>query len=164
MDKFNKLYNSALKFLSFRSRSEKEVREYLVKKVVDGEEVEEVEKIINLIIEKLKEHKFLDDNEFAKQWIESRMRFKPRSKKLLLLELKQKGISEELIESQISNFQFQMPNDLETAQKLVEKKIAKYKELSRQEIYQKLGGFLARKGFDWDTTKQAIDDILKKGV
>ena len=52
-------------------------------------------------------------------------------------------------------------SDLEMAKKLAEKKMPKYKDLPKQEIYQKLGGFLARKGFNWDTIKKAIDDALE---
>ncbi len=157
MEKFNRLYNSALKFLSFRSRSEKEIREYLKKKKVDPQVTEK-------IITKLKEQKFLNDFEFAKQWVESRMRFRPRSQKMLTFELKQKGISQDISDSVIQNSEFRIQNDLEQAKKLVEKKIEKYKGLSRQEIFQKLGGFLARRGFDYDTIKASIDDILKKEV
>ena len=156
MEKFNKLYNNALKFLSFRSRSEKEVFDHLIKK-------EDAIEVITQVIAKLKEQKFLNDYEFAKQWIESRMRFRPRSQKMLAFELKQKGISKEIIE-QIFNFQFSIFNEKEQIQKLIEKKIEKYKGLPRQEVFQKLGGFLARRGFDYDTIKASIDDIFKKRV
>lgn len=153
MEKFNKLYNNALKFLSFRSRSEKEVFDHLIKK-------EEAVEVITQVITKLKEQKFLNDYEFAKQWIESRMRFRPRSQKLLIFELKQKGISQEIIDTVI-NYEGLVINDLEKAKELVKKKIEKYKGLSRQEVFQKLGGFLARRGFDYDTIKASIDpDII----
>lgn len=156
MEKFNKLYNNALKFLSFRSRSEKEVFDHLIKK-------EDAVVVITQVITKLKEQKFLNDYEFAKQWIESRMRFRPRGSRLIKMELEQKGISKEIIE-QIFNFQVPIFNEKEQIQKLIEKKIEKYKGLSRQEVFQKLGGFLARRGFDYDAIKASIDDIFKKEV
>jgi SOS response regulatory protein OraA/RecX len=86
------------------------------------------------------------------------------------MELKTKGVAQDIIEQAISNFQFSIVNeeesrgvnDLETAKKLVEKKIARYMHLPKQELYQKLGGFLGRKGFDWETIKRAIDTELKK--
>lgn len=163
MAQFEIYYNSALRFLSFRSRSEKEVREYL-KGRKSRNKVEEVDQeIIEKIITKLTEQKFLNDFEFAKQWVESRMRFRPRSQKLLAFELKQKGISQDIIE-QIFNFQFSTFSEKEQIQKLIEKKIEKYKGLPRQEIFQKLSGFLARRGFDYNTIKISIDDILKKEV
>ena len=154
MDNF---YNLALRFLSYRTRSEKEVRDKLKTKLAEPEVIEKV-------ISKLKEKRFINDEEFARQWIENRNRFKPRSLRLIKLELKQKGISEEIVEKIIFNDEFLISNDLEQAKRLVEKKIGKFKGLPKQEIYQKLGRFLASKGFNWDTIKKSIDDILEKGV
>ena len=57
-----------------------------------------------------------------------------------------------------------LQNDLESAKKLVEKKFSKYKNMEKQEIYQKLGAFLARRGFGWDTIKKSIDDSLSNKV
>ena len=149
----DKFYNKALEFLSYRPRSEKEVRDKLATKKVEPD-------IIGKIISKLKEKKFIDDEEFAKGWIESRLRFKPRSSRLIKLELKQKGIDPEII----NNLQLTINSDLESAKKLVEKRIERLKNLPKQEIYQKLGRFLASKGFNWDTIKKSIDGILNKGV
>jgi len=152
----DKFYNKALEFLSYRPRSEKEVRDKLKTKQV---ELHIVEKIIT----KLKEKKFLNDEEFARGWIESRNRFKPRSLRLIKIELKQKGIGEDIFNKLISDSGFAI-NDLNSAKKLVQKKIERFKSLPKQEIYQKLGRFLASKGFNWDTIKKAIDGILDKGV
>lgn len=147
----NKFYNLALRFLSYRPRSEKEVRDKLKTKNVEPE-------IIDKIILKLKEKKFINDEEFARGWIESRLRFKPRSARLMKLELKQKGIEEETI-NKVINDEGLMINDVESAKKLVEKRIGRFRNLPKQEIYQKLGRFLASKGFSWDTIKKAIDHV-----
>lgn len=149
----DKFYNIVLRFLSYRSRSEKEIREKLRTKNAES-------RIIEKIIEKLKKYKFIDDEDFAKKWVENRNKFKPRSLRLIKLELKQKGVSEEIIE----NLHLESGNDLESAKKLVEKRMGRLKSLSKQEIYQKLGRFLASKGFNWDIIKKAIDEILDKGV
>lgn len=157
MDDFEKYYIKALKFLSFRPRSEKEVKENLVKKKVPLE-------IVERIITDLKRQKFLNDEEFTTWWIESRQRFKPRSVRIIRMELKQKGIGNELVEAQIHNSESRIQNDLEQAKRLVRKKIHRYKDLPKQELYQKLGRFLASKGFNWDTIKASIDYVLKEGV
>lgn len=157
MDEFEKYYATALRFLGYRSRSEKEIRDNLTKKKAPSE-------VVETVISKLKAQKFVNDEKFAKAWIESRLRFKPRAIRLIKIELKQKGIDSEIIEKVLGNTETKIVSEVESAKKLVEKKIEKYKELPRQEIYQKLGGFLARRGFDWDTIKESIDDILKKGV
>jgi regulatory protein len=151
-----KFYNYSLKFLSYRPRSEKEVRDKLKTKQVDSP-------VIEKIVLKLKEKKFVDDEEFAKGWIENRLRFKPRSLRLVSIELKQKGIAQELIDKLLDSAK-NMSSDLDNAKKLVQKKIKKFEVLPRQEIYQKLERFLASKGFNWDTIKKSIDDTLDKGV
>lgn len=153
MDSFERFYNKALEFLSYRPRSEKEVRDKLKKKQVEFQ-------IIEKIIAKLKEKKFINDEEFARMFLENRLRFKPRSTRLIKLELKQKGIDPEII----NNLQLAVDNDLESAKKLVEKRIERVRNLPKQEIYQKLGRYLASKGFSWDTIKKAIDEMLDKGV
>lgn len=162
MDSFEKFYNSALRFLSYRPRSEKEIREKLQKKKALPE-------IIESVVKKLREQKFLNDEEFTRWWIESRLRFKLRSINIIKRELLQKGVNRELIDTQISNFsprseagKFQISNELENAQKLIEKKIKQYEHFSKREIYQKLGSFLARRGFDFETIKKAIDEVLDR--
>jgi regulatory protein len=157
MDSFEKSYNKALEFLSYRTRSEKEVRDKLKTKQAEPG-------IIEKVISKLKEKRFINDEEFARQWIENRERFKPRSLRLIKLELRQKGIKGEILEKVIQDLDFNSESELEQAKRLVEKRIDKVRDLPKQEIYQKLGRFLASKGFNWDTIKKAIDEVLDKGV
>ena len=149
MGDFERFYNQALHYLSYRTRSEKEVRDKLKTKQVDPQTIEK-------IIAKLKEKRFINDEEFARQWIENRIRFKPRSERLIKMELKQKGISEDIINSLIGNSN-SAATDLDSAKKLVEKRIGRVKNLPKQKIYEKLGRYLASKGFNWDTIKKAID-------
>ncbi|MDO8583346.1 MAG: regulatory protein RecX [bacterium] len=159
----DKFYNFALRFLSYRPRSEKEVRDRLrIKNHESG--IKDLDLIIDQVILKLKKYKFIDDKEFAKKWIENRTRFKPRSLRLIRLELKKKGISDELIQTIIHDSQFVIQSDLEQAKKLVEKRIERLKGLDKQKIYEKLGRYLASKGFNWDTIKKSVDEALGKGV
>lgn len=163
---YQKYLESALHFLSYRQRSEKEVRDNLKKKQAPQE-------IIERIISWLKEQKFINDEEFTRMWIDQRMRLKPKGMRFIKMELLQKGIAREVIDSVIENAQagtvsqhslgeeFTIQSDLETAKKIVEKRLLKYKGLERHEIYQKLGGYLARKGFDWETIKRSIDEGLE---
>jgi regulatory protein len=155
MDEFGRYYLKAIQFLSFRSRSIKEVRDNLIKSLskrkLPPETFEEHKKIIEQVIERLGVQKFLNDTTFAMWWVEQRARNKPKSKMVLRMELKQKGISQDIITAVLSK-------------KLVEKKIGRYKELPKAEIYKKLGGFLGRRGFSWEVTKRSIDEILDNGV
>lgn len=154
---FEGFYNKALKFLSYRPRSEKEVRDNLVKKKASSS-------IIDLIIKKLQEQKFLNDREFTKWWVEQRTIVKPMGKRLIKMELNKKGIDKELIDEVFEGIEDIVHNELEMARKLVQRKINKYKGIDRQKIYQRLGGFLSRRGFDYDTIKKTIDEALTKRV
>ncbi len=157
MGAFEKYYNLSLRFLSYRPRCEKEVRDNLRKKKADPT-------VIDKIINKLKEQNFINDKEFVAWWIEQRTIVRPKSMRVVMLELKQKGIDQELIELVMQQKDFVVPSDTEQAKKLIEKKIVRYKTLPKQQLYQKLGGFLARKGFDWETIKKSIDEELTKEV
>ncbi|MEK7517222.1 MAG: regulatory protein RecX [Patescibacteria group bacterium] len=169
-----------MRFLSFRPRSEREVRDYLIKASRkkasairhSGEEDrwnggdsghgqnDGIESVIEKVIEKLKAQNLINDEEFAKWWIESRTTFKPRSLRLIKIELRQKGIDSETIDS----LQLTVNNDLEQAKKLVEKRIGRFRGkfgMTREEIYQKMGRHLASKGFDWDIIKKSIDYVYE---
>ncbi len=154
-DDFGVNLNRALRFLSFRPRSEKEIRDYLSKKKVS-------ELVAQEIISKLKENKFLNDDDFAKWWVEQRTLIKPRAWRIIKIELKQKGISKEIIEKLEQNTEFKLQSNLEMAIKLAQKRLPRYKNLPKQEAYQKLGRFLASKGFDWETIKISIDGVFSK--
>lgn len=148
-----KFYVKALQFLKNRPRSEKEVRDNLVKKKTPREQ-------IDIIVGVLKQQKFLNDHEFAKWWIEQRTQFRPKGWRVIELELKQKGISDEIIKS--FGEEKREESELDKAKKIVERHSAKYKGLTRQELYVKLGGYLGRRGFGYDIIKACIDDVMGK--
>lgn len=152
MDSYTIYLKKALNFLSFRARSEKEVREHLLKKWAKGQnaDAQTIQKVIDFLHEK----KFLDDEAFARSWVESRNRSRPKSKRILKMELRQKGVENTIVEKVLEE---QGDNELQLAKKIIEKKKNVMKDLSREEVYKKIGGLLARRGFDWDTIKSSID-------
>ena len=150
-DSRDKLYNKALKFLSYRPRSEREVRDYLEKKGGDTKIVEE-------ITGKLKKQNLVDDHAFTTWWIEQRSRFRPKGKYLLWLELLKKGIKKEIIEDSL----FSEKEELDLAKKAAGKKVKSYKNLEPLEFRRKMTAFLARRGFNWGVIKKVLEEILKK--
>lgn len=154
MDDFDKFYLIATNFLSYRPRSEKEVRDKLEQKNTPAE-------IIEKIISRLKEQRFLNDEKFAKDWIHSRSTYRLKSKRIIKMELQKKGIDPEIIEKTLNSKDDEELSDSQQIKKLLEKRFSRYKDLPGDKLYQKLGGFLARRGFDWSTIKKSIDDILK---
>ena len=69
----------------------------------------------------LREKKYVDDKEFAVQWIEIRGESKPRGKNLFLFELRKKGIPADVIEAAIENIPDEARNGIKTWKKIPEK-------------------------------------------
>src|SRR3990167_3844852 len=150
------LLQKIYRLFSFRDRSEKEIRDYLkVKsknlKVKIGE---------NEIIEKLKEQGLLDDEKFAKAWVESRRR--KFGLRRIKQELVQKGIDREIVES-IMYQVLSIKSEEEVAKEALEKKARAWKSLEPLEFRKKAYGYLQRKGFEFEIVKKAVDNFLKKG-
>jgi regulatory protein len=93
---FDRYYNLSLRYLSYRPRSEKEMRDYLLEKQKRKKGLSD--ETISEIIKKLKSYKFIDDRQFTKSWIESRIKLKNKPVRVIEYELKQKGISGDLID------------------------------------------------------------------
>lgn len=164
MDEFEKFYNKALRFLSYRPRSEKEVRDNLSSKGrwASGRKKPSPE-LIEKVIEKLKEQKFLNDEEFVKWWVEQRTTVRPKSFRVIKMELQQKGISVEIIDSIIPDSSFIIRSELKTVKRLIQKRLSRYRGLERKEQWEKLAGFLWRRGFEYETIKDALDEVVGKG-
>lgn len=166
---FDSLYLRVLKYLNFRPRSEKEIRDYLKKQLKESQGSDE--SIVDLIVHKLKQQRFLNDKEFARMWIRSRTEFKPKGERLIRLELQQKGIGKDIIDKALVSFDEDQDlhseavrDDKVLAKELLEKKRKKYEGMGRQERFNKAGSMLARRGFDLDDIKWAIDQVFGKMV
>lgn len=127
----------ALNFLSYRPRSEEEVRRNLNKHGYP-------EDLINTIIKRLRQGRLLDDANFAELWIENRSEFRPRGRSLLRMELRQKGIPDQVIEEKLGNL-----DEEELAYRAAQKGARKYRRLEWQEFRRKMNGYLARRGFNY---------------
>jgi len=144
---FDRAYTKSLNFLSFRARSEKEIRDYLLNKEFD---ITIIEQVINLLLEQ----KFLNDREFAESWIEQRQNQKAKSKSFIRQELRQKGIDEEIISETLEKSH----GDYNTARQYFEKRKKRFENLTGEEYFQKAASFLQRRGFSWDVVKKVLKD------
>lgn len=150
------LLNKAYFFLKFRPRTEKEIRDYLYKKIINTHySRDDAEKIIN----KLKEDQLIDDEKFIDLFVKDRTALKPKGKKLLIKELKQKGISDELIEKYFSE---NIIDEEKLALKTLSQRWPRLKNLEEKKRFEKSARFLLSRGFDYQTTKKAIAQLTKK--
>lgn len=150
-NEFQKLLDRTFRLLSYRPRSEKEIRDYLKRRKSSPKSIE-------IIIEKLKRLNQINDEKFASWWVRQRITFRPRGKFGLSMELKQKGIGKEIIEKVVN----EKVDELPLAMKLAQKKLKTYQNLPKREFYQKMFAFLARRGFSWETIKKTVAKFLDK--
>lgn len=130
-------YQQAMLFLSYRARSEKEIRQNLKKHEIS-------EDIIEATIERLRGANLVNDNEFAQAWVENRSTFRPRSRRALAMELRQKGLDDETAHSAVSGVNEEM-----LAYEAAQKRLGRLKGLEWNDFRKKLSEFLARRGFPY---------------
>ena len=149
-DQFEGAYQRAINFLSYRVRSEKEIRQNLTKHDVP-------ENIIERVVDKLRGASLVNDWDFASQWVENRVQFKPRGKRALSSELFQKGIENEIIEDVLAEL-----DEEELAYACARSRITKFTGMEEKAFQKKLSGLLTRRGFPYHVTKDVVGSLWKE--
>jgi regulatory protein len=137
----------AFLLLKFRMRSEAEIFGRLEKKKYDRQAIAQV-------ISFLKEKGFLNDEEFARAWIESRIK-KPLGLRRLRTELKLKGIDNDIIDRQIERIKEEYSEEAVVG-KLVRERSAKLRGLDPQKAKRRIFSYLLRHGFSPDVVIDAL--------
>jgi regulatory protein len=150
---YDETLNRVYRFLSIRPRTEHEMEQYLQKRHTKTE-------IGDKIMAFLRSQNLINDTEFAAWWIEQRTKFRPKGQGIIKMELKQKGIPDTILDAISINPQDQK----DMIKKLIQKQMPKYTHLPKYELYQKLGAYLSRRGFNWESIKRGIDEVLEEGV
>jgi regulatory protein len=161
---YEKLLNGALRFVSFRPRSEKEIRDYLLKvlKKYQTGSVSDADTVFN----RLTELGYADDLKFALWWISARVSTKPKGFKLIKYELLEKGVKSGIIDLALNNFKNSPDRDPDieiiAARKAIRSKLPLYAKLPPNEAKIKVYSYLSRRGFDSDTIRRIIDENFTK--
>lgn len=142
--------NSALRFLNQRPRSEAEVRARLRRYGYDPE-------IVERVISRLKELKLVDDLAFAQFWRENRENFRPRSRRLIDLELRQKGVDAETIAEATAGV-----DDELSAYRAAQRKTKSLTGLDYPNFRKRLGAFLKQRGFTYEVINQTIERVWQE--
>jgi regulatory protein len=143
--KNDKIYNQALALFARRPRSRWEITDYLKRKGVEENTVQEILNTLSI-------KGFINDEDFARRWVENRRLIKSISKRKLKLELKQKRIDEEIILNVLAE-------DETDEIDVLRSEIAKKRRQSRYQDDQKLIAYLARQGFNYGDIKEAMDSL-----
>lgn len=150
-DSIVKAIDAAANLLSYRPRSIQEIRQKLSKKGYE-------DIVIEIAIERMLDRKYLDDRAFARFWIESRNRSKPRGKRALSYELRNKGVSDAIIRELLDD----MVDESSGAYEAAQKRIRRMRGKTQYEFKQKVGAFLQRRGFNYEAVNQALDTIIEE--
>jgi len=153
-DEVEKTYERALKYLSYRPRTEAEIRRHLDRQAQSSAVMDEV-------LARLRRAGLVDDRAFGRFWVENRSQFRPKSGRLLKSELRQKGLTAEQAEAALAESH---GGDAEAAYQAAAARAHRLAGLPQAEFFRKLQGFLARRGFGYETIRETIERVWREAV
>jgi regulatory protein len=142
--------DAALRLLAYRPRSEEELRGRLARRGLPPEVVQET-------MEHLRERGLVDDAAFASYWVEARQQSSPRGRRLLRRELLAKGIAKEMAGEAVAGVA-----DEEAAHRAAGKKAHSLRNLDYPTFRRRLGQFLLRRGFPYETARSLVDELWRQ--
>ena len=142
--------DAAYRYLSYRPRSEAEIRQRLRQRSFDNEVIEKA-------IARLREQSLSDDFDFAQFWRESRLSSKPKSKELISKELRDKKVAVEIVEQVISGI-----DDEENAYKLGSSRMNAIAHLDYPGFRRRLFNYLGYRGFNYEVINRTIATLWQE--
>jgi len=138
---------SALRLLAYTPRSEHELRDRLGKKGIAVE-------VCEATIGRLREVGLVNDEDYARSFVESRNRTSPRGRRLLAAELRSKGVNAKLADESASTL-----SDADAAYRAGARRARSLLKLDHQKFRRRLGNFLIQRGFDFETSSQTVSRL-----
>ena len=149
-DRFHRCLNVAIRYLSYRPRSESELTVQLQRRGFNGNSIE-------VVLTKLKDQGLLDDTAFAQFWKDNRESFSPRSQWLTKLELRRKGIASEIIDEVVGGV-----DDADSAYRAAISKASRLPLSDYQSFRRRLVEFLRRRGFSYEVINHTVEQVWQK--
>lgn len=143
-DQQARAYDAALHFLGSRPRSEREIRDRLARHDFDVQ-------VVDRVIERLRRIQLVDDAAFAAYWVEQRATHRPRGARLLKQELRQKGVSQDVVAEALP-----ADDDDEGAYRAAQRKASSLRALDERPFKQRLGAFLQRRGYNYEMIRGVV--------
>ena len=144
-------YDAAVRYLGGRPHTVAEIHRHLRSKKFDAETIDHA-------IDRLRAQRYVDDEAFARWWVEQRERFKPRGQRALRTELAQKGVGRDVVELVLGE---RAPDaDVEQARRALSRPLTRWADMPDAEKRRKIHTYLAARGFDYDT----IDEVTRREV
>jgi regulatory protein len=144
-------YEAAVRYLAGRPHTVAEIHRHLRSKKFDVETIDHA-------IDRLRAQRYVDDEAFARWWLEQRERFKPRGHRALRTELAQKGVGRDVVDLVLGE---RAPDaDVEQARRALSRPLTRWADMPDAEKRRKIHTYLAARGFDYDT----IDEVTRREV
>lgn len=146
---FHEGYNRAIKFISYKMRTEKEVRAKLSKLSVPKKDIE-------MIIERLYNEGYLNDEKYINAYVNDQINLTLNGPNKILNNLKKEGFNESLI------YKYLDYNDdiwKEKAKKVLDKKLKSYNKYSKKMILIKLKNDYHNMGYEESSYLSLINDL-----
>lgn len=148
IDALSRAVDRAVRLLARRPYSVEEIRRYLASKdIAPG--------VIDATLARLEDLGYVDDRAFAQYWVENRERFRPRGARALRYELRQKGIADAIITQVLEGL-----DPVESAYAAAQDKARRLRGLDRRTFRTRLGDFLARRGFEYETIREVVGRLV----
>ena len=142
-------YDDAVRYLGPRQRSILELRRHLTKKHHD-------EKEIAVAIERLREQGYVDDQAFARYWLEQRAKFRPKGEFALKSELRAKGVDTRVIDEVLGRAE---RDESAVARAALEPRLRRWMALDVRQRRAKAQAFLRQRGFSFDTIEEVLASL-----
>lgn len=139
----------ALNLLSYRRRTERELRERLSDRFESD--------TLDAAIDRLKELGLVDDAEFAREWADSRTRNSPRSAKALVREMTGKGVAPHLADAAVEGL-----DDMETARTLAAKFARQLSDAGYERFHRRMWQRLRRRGYSAPVARRATAEAWQR--
>ena len=149
-DETSKTINYCLNRLSYRQRSEKELRTSMVRKGYTDENIE-------IAIAYCKEHGYVDDLQFAESFVRDKLNLNKYGPERIKYDLMVKGVSRDIIDKVLV---VDRDDQLDMARELATKKMRSYRNDNKRDVYRKMSGFLQRKGFTFDVISKVVREVV----
>lgn len=143
--------SKAFVYISYKFRTEKEVRLKLEDESFNSN-------IIEKVLNELKAEGYINDNLYIRKYLHDRRKLNPKSKRMLMVELKKKGIDKELILESLEELTL---DNILVAEELVRKKF-KDLDISQKKIERKVYQFLQYRGFNAGEIRTVIRKLINE--
>ena len=144
-------YEDAVRYLAGRPHTVAEIHRHLRAKKFDADTIDHA-------IDRLRAQRYVDDEAFARWWVEQRERFKPRGDRALRMELAQKGVGRDVVDLVLGE---RAPDaDVELARRALSRPLTRWANMDRAEKRRKIHAYLVNRGFDYDT----IEEVVRREV